>query len=203
LRYFQNRRLAEVGQRLGLSEDAARMRVDRALDKLQVLLGRRGITSTTTALGVVLANPLLAAAPAGMAASVTEAALAGVAVGAGAGSAVTLATIFMNAKTALITIAAMLAIGFSIYEFNALRGAREAGAGAQPELQVQLQAAQQRVAAAERSEPEAVRAEKSLLGFKSTLADAPTPTSAAVREGEYLSDSFGPSARRILRNGGL
>ena len=203
LRYFQNRRLAEVGQRLGLSEDAARMRVDRALDKLQVLLGRRGITSTTTALGVVLANPLLAGAPAGMAASVTEAALAGVAVGAGAGSAVTLATIFMNAKTALITIAAMLAIGFSIYEFNALRGAREAGAGAQPELQVQLQAAQQRVAAAERSEPEAVRAEKSLLGFKSTLADAPTPTSAAVREGEYLSDSFGPSARRILRNGGL
>ena len=59
------------------SENSARMRVDRALDKLQVLLGRRGITSTTAALGVVLANPLLAAAPAGMAASVTEAALAG------------------------------------------------------------------------------------------------------------------------------
>jgi RNA polymerase sigma factor (sigma-70 family) len=183
LRYFQNHRLAEVGQRLGLSEDAARMRVDRALDKLQVLLGRRGITSTTAALGVALTNPLLAAAPAGMAASVTGAAFASVAVGAGAGSAVTTATIFMNAKTTLIAVAAMLAIGFSIYEFNVLRREREAAAGAQAELQAQLQAAQQRVAAAERltvalgSELEAARVAKSLLGFKPTLAGAPAPAS--------------------------
>jgi RNA polymerase sigma factor (sigma-70 family) len=196
LRYFQNRRLAEVGQRLGLSEDAARMRVDRALDKLQVLLGRRGITSTTTALGVVLANPLLAAAPAGIAASVTDAALAGAAVGAGAGSAVTApATIFMNAKTTLITVAAMLTIGFSIYEFNALRRAREAAAGAQAELQ----AAQQRVAAAERqtvalrSELEAARAAKSLIGFKPTLAGAPAPAStppAAVTAAPFGTGGF-------------
>ncbi|MEO6567401.1 MAG: sigma-70 family RNA polymerase sigma factor [Opitutaceae bacterium] len=180
LRYFQNRRLAEVGQRLGLSEDAARMRLDRALDKLHVLLGRRGITSTTTALGVVLANPLLATAPAGMAASVTGAALAGVAVGAGASSAVTAATIFMNAKTTLITVAAVLAIGFSIYEFNALRGAHA-------ELQAQLQTAQQRVAAAERqsvalrSELEAERAAKLELGFKTTLAGALTPASTPAQ----------------------
>lgn len=214
LRYFQNRRLAEVGQRLGLSEDAARMRVDRALDKLQVLLGRRGITSTTAALGVVLANPLLAAAPPGMAASVTGAALAGVAVGAGAGSAVTAATIFMNAKTTLITVAAVLAIGFSIYEFNALRREREAAAGARAELQVQLQAAQQRVAAADRqsvalrSELAAAHAAKSLLGFKSTLAGAPTPASSpapavtaapATASGFYLGSMTREEARR--RNG--
>ena len=214
LRYFQNRRLAEVGQRLGLSEDAARMRVDRALDKLQVLLGRRGITSTTAALGVVLSNPLLAAAPAGMAASVTGAALAGVAVGAGAGSAVTAATIFMNAKTTLITVAAVLAIGFSIYEFNALRREREAAAGARAELQVQLQAAQQRVAAADRqsvalrSELEAARATKSLFGFKSTLAGARTPASTpapavtaapATASGFFLGSMTREEARR--RNG--
>ncbi len=214
LRYFQNRRLAEVGQRLGLSEDAARMRVDRALDKLQALLGRRGITSTTTALGAVLANPLLAAAPAWIAASVTDAALAGVAVGAGAGGAVMEATIFMNAKTTLITVAAMLAFGFSIYEFNALRHSREAAAGAQAELQAQLQAARQRVVAAERqsvalrSELEAARAAKSLLGFKSALADAPTPASTpapavtaapGTASGFYLGSGTREEERR--RNG--
>jgi RNA polymerase sigma factor (sigma-70 family) len=187
LRYFQNRRLAEVGQRLGMSEDAARMRVDRALDKLQVLLRRRGITSTTTALGVVLANPLLAAAPAGMAASVTGAALAGMAVGAGAGSAVSAAIISMNAKTTLITVVAILAIGFSIYEFNALRREREAAAGARAELQAQLQAAQQRVVEADRqsvalrSELESARAAKSVFGFNQTLTGAPAPAVNAAR----------------------
>lgn len=210
LRYFQNRRLAEVGRRLGLSEDAARMRVDRALDKLQVVLGRRGITSTATALGVVLANPLLTAAPVGMASSVTNAALAGVTVGAGVGSAATAATIFMNAKTTLIAVAAVLAIGFSLYEFSALRREREAGAGAQAELQ----AARQRAAEADRQmvtlrgELEAARAAKSLLGFKPTLAGTPAPASTpdpavtaapASTGGFFLGSMTREEARR--RNG--
>jgi len=47
LRFFEGRPFAQVGARLGLSENAARMRVERALDKLHALLARRGITSTT------------------------------------------------------------------------------------------------------------------------------------------------------------
>lgn len=46
LRYFESRLLAEVGRRLGLTENAARMRVDRALDKLRAALAKRGVTST-------------------------------------------------------------------------------------------------------------------------------------------------------------
>ena len=38
LRYFDNRPHAEIADRLGLSENAARMRVERALDKLHALL---------------------------------------------------------------------------------------------------------------------------------------------------------------------
>ena len=71
LRFFQARTLAEVGEVLGLSENAARMRVDRALDKLRSLLVRRGINSTATALGAVLAGQVATAAPATLAASVT------------------------------------------------------------------------------------------------------------------------------------
>lgn len=40
LRYFEQRPFAEVGATLNVSEDAARMRVDRALEKLRGLLGR-------------------------------------------------------------------------------------------------------------------------------------------------------------------
>lgn len=85
LRFFEGRDFAEVGARLQLSDNAARMRVERALDKLHGLLAKRGVTSTTAALAVALGANAVMAAPAGLAASVTGAALAGTgAVAAGA-----------------------------------------------------------------------------------------------------------------------
>lgn len=76
LRYFEGRGFADVGVQLGASENTARMRVDRALDKLQALLVSRGVTSTSGALAVALANQAVGAAPAGLAAAVTGAVLA-------------------------------------------------------------------------------------------------------------------------------
>ena len=46
LRYFENRPLAQVGEKLGLGENAARMRVERALEKMRGLLAKRGIAAT-------------------------------------------------------------------------------------------------------------------------------------------------------------
>lgn len=77
LRFFERNSLAEVGRKLSLTETAARSCVDRALEKMRSLLERRGVTSTTAALGVALANQASVAAPAGLAASVSGAALAG------------------------------------------------------------------------------------------------------------------------------
>jgi RNA polymerase sigma factor (sigma-70 family) len=75
LRFFEKLPLAEVGAKLALTESAARSCVDRALEKMHVLLARRGVTSTAAALGVALANQVGVAAPAGLAASVTGAVL--------------------------------------------------------------------------------------------------------------------------------
>jgi RNA polymerase sigma factor (sigma-70 family) len=83
LRYFGNRPYAEVGQRLRISENAARMRVDRALEKLHEILARRGITSSSAALAAVLSGGAVAAAPAGVATASTSAAMSAAA-GAGA-----------------------------------------------------------------------------------------------------------------------
>ncbi len=70
LRFFQNRPLAQVGQALGVGENAARMRVDRALERLRRELARRGIRSTAAALSAALSAYAVAPAPAGLAATV-------------------------------------------------------------------------------------------------------------------------------------
>ena len=54
LRFFEGRSLREVGLALGLTENAARMRVERSLEKLHGLLSRRGVTSTASTLAGVL-----------------------------------------------------------------------------------------------------------------------------------------------------
>ena len=74
LRHFEQRPLAEVGSELGLSENAARMRVERALDKLRTKLAKRGVTSTASALAVALTGQAVTAAPTTLAANVTTAA---------------------------------------------------------------------------------------------------------------------------------
>lgn len=64
LRFFNGKSHANIGQLVGLSENAARMRVERALEKLRVRLAPRGITSTAAALGAALASQSAVAVPA-------------------------------------------------------------------------------------------------------------------------------------------
>src|SRR6185295_1004249 len=63
LRHFERRTFAEIGAKLGLTENAARMRVDRALEKLQSALAKRGLTAATLALAALLAANAVSAAP--------------------------------------------------------------------------------------------------------------------------------------------
>jgi RNA polymerase sigma factor (sigma-70 family) len=80
LRFLENRSLRDVGTSLGLQENAARMRVDRALDKLRGLLARRGITSTLTGLSTALTLGVVTPAPEALAATIASTALANSAV---------------------------------------------------------------------------------------------------------------------------
>jgi RNA polymerase sigma factor (sigma-70 family) len=77
LRYFENKNLREVGAALGASEDAAKMRVNRALEKLRKFFTKRGVTLSGTAIaGAVSANSVQAA-PVGLVATVTGVAAKG------------------------------------------------------------------------------------------------------------------------------
>jgi RNA polymerase sigma factor (sigma-70 family) len=75
LRYFSAHPFGEIGRKLKLSENAARMRVERALIKLHERLSRRGISSTSAALAAALAAQSVVAAPIGVAAAASSAAL--------------------------------------------------------------------------------------------------------------------------------
>ena len=75
LRYFEGKDLKQVGASLGMREDAARMRVNRAVEKLRQFFNRRGVTLSAAAIaGAVSANSVQAA-PGGLAAAITAAAL--------------------------------------------------------------------------------------------------------------------------------
>jgi biopolymer transport protein ExbD len=76
LRFFQKRSFGEIGGALRVTEEAARKRVDRALDKLHGILTRRGVTSTTAALGTILGSSAAETLPAGLAAKISGTALA-------------------------------------------------------------------------------------------------------------------------------
>jgi RNA polymerase sigma factor (sigma-70 family) len=112
LRFFENKNLSEVGAALGASEDAAKMRVNRALDKLRKFFTKRGVTQTAAIVaGAVSANSVQAA-PAALAKTISVVATAK---GAAAGGS-TLALVkgalkimaWTKAKTAVIAAAAVI-----------------------------------------------------------------------------------------------
>lgn len=63
LRFFQSKPMREVGEALGVSEGAAKMRVGRAVQQLRKFFAKRGGTCTGAVLMVVLAEKTVEAAP--------------------------------------------------------------------------------------------------------------------------------------------
>lgn len=109
LRYFQDKSLTEVGTALGASEDAAKKRVQRALEKLRRYFVKRGVASSAETLAGTISAHSIQAAPAALAKSISAAAMAKGAVA--GGSTLTLAkTILATMKTKTAISAAAVAL---------------------------------------------------------------------------------------------
>ena len=77
LRYFEQKSLRDVGQAMGLSEDAAKKRVSRAVYKLRGLMMKNNkVTMPALALMALLSANTVQAAPVDLSAKVTAAAMA-------------------------------------------------------------------------------------------------------------------------------
>jgi RNA polymerase sigma factor (sigma-70 family) len=75
LRFFDKLAFVDLGKRLGIGEDAARRRVERILERMRRLLAKRGITSSTAALGAALTTETVRGAPSGLSTQIAHSAL--------------------------------------------------------------------------------------------------------------------------------
>jgi RNA polymerase sigma factor (sigma-70 family) len=76
LRFFENKSLGEVGAAIGANEDTARMRVNRALEKLRKIFTKRGVISTTAIIAGTISANSVQAAPVGLAKTISAVAIA-------------------------------------------------------------------------------------------------------------------------------
>jgi RNA polymerase sigma factor (sigma-70 family) len=136
LRYFENRAFAEVGAKLNLNENAARMRVDRALEKLRLLLAKRGFTTGAALASVISANAIQTA-PVLSAASLASASLAGAGTGAFAFLKMMSATQWKLGAGALIVAGAITAFVIQHRAQESLRAQDESLAGQLAVLQAE------------------------------------------------------------------
>jgi RNA polymerase sigma factor (sigma-70 family) len=103
LRFFERRDFHSIGRVLGSNEDAARMRVNRALNKLHSLLTHRGVALSAAALGSALASQSLTAAPAGLVAGVAGTVLASSAASGGISATLLKIMVMTKFKVGIIT----------------------------------------------------------------------------------------------------
>lgn len=110
LRFFENKSVQEIAQALNVKQAAAHKRVTRAVEKLQNIFSKKGVTVTTTILAAIVSTNSIQAAPAGLESAIAAAALNGsVAASTSVLLHATLKTIPGSiAKTTLTTLSTML-----------------------------------------------------------------------------------------------
>ena len=114
MRYFERLSLAEIGAQLGLKANAANMRIERAVDRLRTALAKRGVTSTITALAILLNGRAVASAPAGLGAQVSRGAFAASGAGSALGWGLLKLTGLMKGNALLAACAAVLVVGLIV-----------------------------------------------------------------------------------------
>jgi RNA polymerase sigma factor (sigma-70 family) len=77
LRFFDGKSMKDVGAALNASEDAAKKRIERALEKLRSFFAGRGIASTTALIALTLTAHSVQAAPTGLTGTACAAAAKG------------------------------------------------------------------------------------------------------------------------------
>ena len=190
LRFFHGRPFADIGASLGITADAARFRIERALTRMRATLSRRGIASTSAALALALTSQVNAAPPAGLAATVAAAAFSEAATGVNLSTSVGLLKFMTTAKTTLSTLVVLLGAAVlgeawlarsQAQEIERLQVARRNPGD--ENLSARLRTAQQQVAALEATQ--AVGAE--IVAVKES--DTPRPAAIGGQEPETARNS--------------
>lgn len=111
LRYFQRQSARTMAGTLGITEEAAQKRLNRAVDRLRQCLSKRGLNVGAASLAALIASNSVHAAPAGLALAVSGAALAGVTL-----STVTQTILMTTFQKAAVAAALAAAVGTGVYQ---------------------------------------------------------------------------------------
>ena len=126
LRYFKNHDFRNVGRALGVSDDAAQKRVSRAVEHLREFFTKRGVTVGASGLVVIISANAVQAAPAGLAVTISTAAIFAGTTITSAATATAIKTIAMTTLQKTIITAALAAVaGAGIYEARQAAQLRE------------------------------------------------------------------------------
>jgi RNA polymerase sigma factor (sigma-70 family) len=119
LRYFDNKSMREVGTVLGTTENAAKMRLTRAVEKLRTFFAKRGVTLSAGVLVASISANSVQAAPSVLAAAILAATAKGAVVASTVTALVngTIKTILMTTvQKTLIAATVIVALSAGIYE---------------------------------------------------------------------------------------
>ena len=117
LRYYERKSSREVAERLGTTEEAAKKRVSRAVDRLRELLAKRGVAAGAGGLVTLLAANAVQSAPAGLALSITtSAALASVTFSTLTSSTAAKTLAMTTLQKTLLAVALVASIGVATYK---------------------------------------------------------------------------------------
>lgn len=117
LRVVDERSYAQIAQYLGLGESGARMRVERALEKMRHALAQRGITSTSAALTLALGSQATATVPVSLAPMIASTAVSAAAGATGVSAIVT----FMSTTKVTVTALGFVALAAFVSSVYQLR----------------------------------------------------------------------------------
>src|SRR5262249_46324941 len=107
LRFFEGKEFKQVGAAMGTTEDAARMRVNRGIERLRTFCAARGGALRAAAFAATVAGNSVQSAPAALAATITTAAASGTA---------TAIIAMTTLQKALVTATVAVLAGAGIYE---------------------------------------------------------------------------------------
>jgi len=117
MRYFENKSLRDVGQALGVSEDAAQKRVSRSVERLREFFSKRGMPIGAGALAALASANAIQAAPAGLVATIAAGAIGASAALSTSGAIAITKTIAMTTlQKTIITAIASMAVVAGFYE---------------------------------------------------------------------------------------
>ena len=191
LRFFEGRNFKEVGAALGASEDAAKMRVSRALEKLRNFFAKRGVSSTTATIAGAISANSVQAAPVALAKTATAVAITKGA--AASGSTLTLIKgalklmAWTKAKTAIVAgMGVLLAAGTATLAVNEL-APHQTPSGNRAEMKIRWQS----------GKTYAMRAE-----MVETVESKSSGQPQSFKQSVNLAQDYNLSVRKELDNGG-